>query len=251
MRFDGNYCPMRFTPFSANTCKSPFYILSHLRKTVMEAQLLGPSGYFTVWKAKFMEIDALYHARPDFRRTSPATWHVNCAMKGELPPDLIQIHFWSPVCWQQFFLVEQFIFNYGSWFDLSYFRSILRKCCCCCLLSVFFTPSIPLFCNTMNQPEAAGVPTEIIAVVFQNSSLTTCSSVLPVSPTFVQVWWQLPPEQYWMLRPRHWLVGGCDVHGHAAVRRWRLRSTRKVIFFSSPFSPRTAREERTNRRTGS
>lgn len=33
-----------------------------------------------------------------------------------------------------------------------------------------------------------------------------------------------------MLRPRYRLVGGCHLHGHTAVRRGRLRPTRKVIF---------------------
>lgn len=179
--------------------------------------------------------------------SSQATWEHENKNKRTIsrfvPDSFLESSVLATVC-----LVEQIIFNYGNWFDLSYFRKILRKCCC--LLSVFFTPSISLFCNTMNQPEAAGIPTEIIAVFFQNSWLTTCGFVLSVSPTFVQVWWELSPEQYWMLRPCHWLVGGCDVHGHAAVRRWRLRSTRKVIFLF-PFSARTAREEWATERTGS
>lgn len=37
-----------------------------------------------------------------------------------------------------------------------------------------------------------------------------------------------------MLRSRYRLVGGCHLHGHTAVRRGRLRPTRKVIFCQEP-----------------
>lgn len=47
-----------------------------------------------------------------------------------------------------------------------------------------------------------------------------------------------------MLWPCHRLVGGCDVHGHAAVWRWRLRSTRKVTFsFLSRQEPQEKKEQ--------
>lgn len=42
-----------------------------------------------------------------------------------------------------------------------------------------------------------------------------------------------------MLRPCHRLLGGCHFHGHTAVRRRRLRSTREMIFTESQTQKKT------------
>lgn len=111
---------------------------------------------------------------------SQATQDVNCAKRGNYHKIFFQILFSENRMLALVFRVEPIIFNKGTWFVLSYFRKMLRKCCC--LLSVVFTPFIPPFCNTMNQLEAAGIPTEITALFFQSSWWTKDNFVLCVPP---------------------------------------------------------------------
>lgn len=52
---------------------------------------------------------------------------------------------------------------------------------------------------------------------------------LCLSHISLQIWWELSPQQYWMLWPSYRLVGGGYLDGDAAVRRRRLRPAGKVI----------------------
>lgn len=50
------------------------------------------------------------------------------------------------------------------------------------------------------------------------------------SSPFLQIWRELSPQQYRMLRPSYRLLGSCYLDGDTAVWRGRLCSTRKVTF---------------------
>lgn len=143
-----------------------FFSDVRVRKNVLETQLLSPFGYLTAYKAKFMKIhlESYKTALCDLSELVVSHFLLCCAntqhklcFKRRTTSRFVPDSFLEARVLATVFLVELIIFIYGTRFDLSYFRNVLRKCCC--LLSVVFTPFIPLFCNTMNQLEAAGIPT--------------------------------------------------------------------------------------------